>query len=144
VLNASNLINNIYNCFNGPFHMHKPIFLDTSLLTAAFGSNVDIEAELRRLDHFGALMVLQGTFDELEKLASSNSVQGRHATTALNWLKTKDIEVKPDLSGHVDDDIVAYASENACIVATQDKDLKKRLRKLHITVVALRQRSHLA
>jgi len=124
--------------------MSKTVILDTSVLTAAVAARVDIADELHRLGCFGSLQVFAGTINELTSLASGMSSQATFAKIALDMIKRWTPTVLAGTTSHVDDDIVAYAKTQPCIVATQDADLRRRLHKNHTQTISVRQQNHLA
>ena len=79
---------------------------------------------------------------ELEKLAREGSPKTRQeASLALNLAdKCRVVPVKKGLRETNDDVIVRVASELQCLVATNDRKLRKRLRSLGIPVVSRHRR----
>ena len=58
--------------------------------------------------------------------------------------KCKYVEVKEKSGSSPDDTIVEVAREWKCPVFTNDRQLRKRLRDINVTVIYVRQKSHLA
>jgi len=66
------------------------------------------------------------------------------AKIGLQLLKIKKLDVvKTNTRGKTDDVIVDYALKEECIVATQDKDLKRRLANQGTKVITLKQKKTL-
>jgi len=108
----------------------RKILLDTNFLLIPSQFNVDIFTEIDRIMHENyGLFVLDKTIDELEKIISNKkqSLKHRHAAKlGMQLLRAKKvhvIETKEDLS--VDDLI---AKQEGYIIATQDIELKRRLK----------------
>ncbi len=123
------------------------VILDTSFLFIPSQFNLDIFEELAKTlnQHFEPI-ILSTTRKELQKLAKNQSKKlQRQATFALNFAqKCRPIEVKKSNKESHDDVIVRVAPKMNCCVATNDKALRKRLRRINVPVIYLRQKSHLA
>jgi len=125
----------------------KKILLDTNFLMICAQFKVDIFSEIERICNFNyELYVLDKTIDELKNIIEKQ--KGKHkesAKIALQLLKIKKIEIlKTDSSGKTDDIIVEYAYKKDYLVATQDKDLKRRLINQGSTTIILKQKKMLA
>jgi rRNA-processing protein FCF1 len=107
---------------------------------------VDIFAELDRIGGF-ELCILEGSITELRDLAENPRQKGADREAArlgLQLVEAKDVQIVSDPEGtDVDDRIVSFAKDSDAVVATQDAELKRRLRELKIPIVVLRQGSHL-
>src|SRR3989344_4718909 len=107
------------------------IIIDTNLLMAIGQFKVDIFRELDRIiTEKYELCIIDRTIDELKKIKENQ--KGKHKTAAklaLAIVKSKQpkiIKSKEDKS--VDDLIVDLAKKEKIAVATQDKELKKKLK----------------
>jgi len=90
-------------------------------------------------------IVLSSTYGELQRIASSRLKEGKAAKMMLQLInKFRVVKAEPYPNETGDDVIVRFAKKFNCPVATNDKELRKRLRSLNIPVIYLRQRSHLA
>ena len=121
----------------------KKIILDTNFLLIPDKFKVDIFSEIDRICTFGYnLFIIDKTIGELKKIIGNQKGKNKAAAKlALLLLKKKKIDVIKTKSGStVDDEILKL---NGCIVATQDKILKTRLRKKKIPVITLRQERYL-
>ena len=121
----------------------KKIILDTNFVLIPAQFNVDIFSEIDRICDFRySLHVLDKTFDELKNIIEKQ--RGKHkqaALLALKLLKAKKVKViKTKEDKNVDELLIDLARNEDVIVATQDKLLKKRLKKPMIT---LRQKKYL-
>jgi rRNA-processing protein FCF1 len=127
-------------------HLATKIILDTNFLFVPSQFHLDIFEELDRLiGQQVEPLILSSTFEELQKLIKSRSV--KKSKQALLGLKLAEkcriakIERKNDESN--DDVILRAAVEMKCAVATNDRELRKKLRKAGVPVVFLRQKSTL-
>ncbi|MBS3116714.1 hypothetical protein J4421_03905 [Candidatus Woesearchaeota archaeon] len=112
----------------------KQILLDTNALLAIHELKIDLFTEIEKCCNFHYyLAVLQGTIDELEKIkAEQRGNYKQAAKLALSLLKTKKILVIPE-KGKVDDLLVKHSQQGDLIV-TQDRELKKKLKKPYLTI----------
>jgi rRNA-processing protein FCF1 len=124
----------------------RKIFLDTNFLMIPGRLGVDIFGELARLADFPfEPCVLEGTLRELRGIASSGGkgADRRAAKLGLELVEARGVTVVRGSSGVVDDAILAEAEASRAIVATQDAELKRRVRAKGLPLVVLRQRNHL-
>jgi len=125
------------------------VVLDTNLLLAIYQFRIDIFQELNRImDQKYTVCIIDKTVQELEKLINKSGLSDRRAAKfALSVIKKKDLKIirtEDSAIGKdesVDDLLVKL--EDDCIVATQDKNLKKRLKEAGIKVITIRQKKHL-
>ncbi len=123
------------------------VLLDSSFLFIPSQFKVDIFDELTRiLERRFEPIVISTTYEELQTIVKTGSPKARgQATLALQIAdKCRRIIVKREAKESHDDVIVRIASKIKCCVATNDKELRKRLRDRSIAVVYLRQKTHLA
>jgi len=90
-------------------------------------------------------VLLSPTKRELQKIAESGPPKMRkQATLALKLAeKCRLIQVEKGLEETHDDVIVRVAAEWGCPVATNDRELRKRLRNMGVPVIFLRQKRRL-
>ena len=104
---------------------------------------VDIFSEFRRImEQKYELCVLESSIEELKKLQKAKKTKAA-AAVALHLIKAKDIKVLPSAGGYADDSLLEYAGKEQFIVATQDKELMKRLKDKDVPVITLRQKKYL-
>jgi len=123
----------------------KKVILDTNFLMAVSQFGIDIFSEIERICDFRyKLYIIDKTVDELNKVIETNKGKhGRAAKLALSLLKSKGIEgIKTKEKGIVDKLILGIVDRDF-IVATQDKDLKSRLKKKNIRLITIRQKKYL-
>ncbi|MEM2102742.1 MAG: hypothetical protein QXM22_04440 [Candidatus Bathyarchaeia archaeon] len=125
----------------------KKIIIDTNFLFVPSMFRLDIFEEMSNLfDQRVEPIILSPTYNELKKLVESESPKMRkNALLGLELAKRcKIIEVDRKETESNDDLIFRMAIEWKCPVATNDRELRVRLRKAGVAVVFLRQKSRLA
>ncbi len=122
------------------------VILDASFLLVPPQLKVDIfEGMANLLKRRFEPILLSTTYEELQLMIEKGPPKvRRHASLALELSRRcRLVEVERSLDESYDDVIVRVAKERACLVATNDRTLKRRLRSVGITVVYLRQGSRL-
>ncbi len=124
----------------------RKILLDTNFLMICFQFKVDIFAQIDKISAFNyRLFVLDKSIDELKKIVEEQ--KGRHkdaAKIALKLIAIKNIGIIKTKSNEKTDDIILdIASKEDFIVATQDKDLKRRLINQSVSIIVLKQKKNL-
>lgn len=122
------------------------IILDSNALLVPLNFKIDIYEELKKLlnAHF-ELVLLSPIRQELENLANKGSPKMRkNASYALKLAqKCKSVHINHDEESLTDDVIVETARKWHCLVFTNDRQLRKRLRDINVPVVYVRQKSRL-
>ena len=122
------------------------MILDSNFLFIPSQFHVDIFKELENLlsQRFDPVL-LSPTHMELLKIAEKGSPKTRQqASLALKLAeKCRMINVEQSFKETSDDVIVRVAKDWRCPVATNDRELRKRLRIISVPVIYLRQKSHL-
>jgi len=120
------------------------VVLDTNILMLlAHGVRVfdDISEALEAKPRF---VVIKPVYNELRKLANSSEAKTRRNAEFVLSVVEKLCEVVDYMAKNgetVDDAIIQYALENNAIVATNDRELRRRLRSLNIPEAYLREES---
>ena len=121
------------------------VILDSNFLFVPFQFHVDIFDELEALLGKYEPVILSTTLEELKSLTKKRSVKMQRQASAVLELvgrcKVVDVEKKPGES--YDDIILRIARESKSPVATNDKELRRKLRGEGVAVIFLRQKSHL-
>ncbi|UCG36872.1 MAG: hypothetical protein JSV64_00930 [Candidatus Bathyarchaeota archaeon] len=123
------------------------IILDSSFLFIPSQFRIHIFDELQEaLSRKLEPIILSSTYSELQTLAERGSPKTRlQAKLALKLAgKCRLIKVRKHGQENPDDIIVRVASSMKFYVATNDSTLRKRLRSIGVTVIYMRQKSHLA
>jgi len=118
------------------------VLVDSNFLIAPFLLGWDVFSELGRV--IGGryeVIVLDRVIDELMKLAEKGGRRGKLARAALSLVEVRGFRVCPSgvEGGGVDDAVFDYAKREGCVVATNDAKLRRRLRRVGVPVVFLRQ-----
>jgi rRNA-processing protein FCF1 len=105
---------------------------------------VDIFSETRRICDFSyKLYIIDKGIDELKNLADGKSKDARAAKLGLSLMKAKHVSIiKTSGEGHVDDLIVS-AVKKGDVVATQDINLKRRVKRKGARIITMRQKKFL-
>jgi hypothetical protein len=125
----------------------RKILLDTNFLLIPYQFKVDIFTQIDRISMFKyKLFVLDKTIEELKKIVEEQKGKNKEAAKiALKLISIKNMRVIKTKSDKKTDDIILdIASKDDFIVATQDKDLKRRLINQGIIIIVLRQKKKLA
>lgn len=119
------------------------VVLDTNFLLIPYQFKVDIFSQIDRiLTVKYEFFVLDKTIDELKKIITEQKGKDRDAARiALKLISIKNIKAIKTRSGvRTDDAILELPPKGNFIVATQDKDLKRRLINQGTAVIILRQK----
>ena len=121
------------------------VILDSNFLFVPFQLKIDIFKELDRLLGKAEPLVLTTTLWELENVAKKRSQKiAKQASAALELAnKCEIVEAEKKLNESYDDVILRTAKELNFAVATNDANLRKRLREAKVPVVYVRQKSYL-
>ena len=125
--------------------MKTKIILDTNFLLIPVQFKVDIYSEIDRICDFSyELVTVKEVVSELEHLIAKGSKSKKAAKLALQMLKKFQIRTLRDrkVFKRADEAIIAIADKNS-IVATQDMELKRLLKKNAVRLIVLRQKQYL-
>lgn len=129
-----------------PESLAKAVILDTNFLFIPLKFKVDIFSELERL--YGikpTCLITQATLRELEflKIDANPSFLKEILFAERIAQKCKIVEIQMKNGEKVDEHILRYAQETHFSVATNDSELKKKLRKKGISIIYLKQKTYL-
>lgn len=121
------------------------VVLDTNFMVHALDFGVDFFSEFQRLmDVNYRVSVLDKSIDELEKLINEGKFSERKASKlALGLIKTKDIKIISTHGKKPVDDLLVSLDPKDNVVATQDRELKSRLKKKGFRVLTMRQKKYI-
>ncbi|MFX0113220.1 MAG: PIN domain-containing protein [Candidatus Hodarchaeota archaeon] len=125
------------------------IVLDTNFLLSCFDLQIDIMSEFERLfSGLSRLVTPYEVIEELKKLETTQKALASRARLALSFIdrhcevigqsSTEDTTI----SG-ADDVILSLAEKFQGVIATNDRELRKKSRALGISSVFLRERAYL-
>lgn len=117
------------------------VIIDTNFLLIPVKFHLDIFSEISRLlstCQEYQFTIMDGTLKELKNLNS-----GKIAIEILNSQKQRyKIYIHECKENYVDDCILKFVSErNNCIVCTNDKELKRKLRAFNVLIICLKHKS---
>jgi rRNA-processing protein FCF1 len=121
------------------------VILDSNFLMAPFQFHIDIFEELEYLLQKKVDFIVPSLVKlELTSISSRGGEGAANASLALQLAsrcRVVDVTLQPQET--VDDAIVKAAQKLGAVVATNDIELKKRLRDINVPVVYLREKSKL-
>lgn len=126
--------------------MPVKIILDANFLMVPAQFGIDIFEEMTNLlNKKTEPTLLTPIYRELQKIAASKHPKRRlEARLALKLAeKCRIVRAEPSADETVDDLIVRLAKKWKCLVATNDRELRKKLKKKAVPVIFLRQKTHL-
>lgn len=121
--------------------IHKTVILDSSALMMCFEFSIDLEKELTRLLGRYCIVVPSSIVRELEFLAKTTGKKRGKAKASLKLVENYDTIDTDERYG--DDSIVELAKKMNGVVVTNDKELRRRLKKLSLSVIFLRAKKML-
>jgi rRNA-processing protein FCF1 len=121
--------------------MRSEVIIDTNGLMIPGQFGIDIFMELKRLG-FDSYIVPRASVRELEKISTQG--RGRDRTAAKIALSLLDRCTIVEKEGFADDVIMELATSKEDTVFTSDVELKKRLCSKGVSIVQLRERTHLS
>jgi len=122
------------------------ILADTSFLLAPYDFKLNIIEELERvIDGNFTLLVPSFCVDEINRLIRKGFIMRQKGRLALELIKKHATVLKACTKEgeSVDDAIIRIAKEIGAIVATGDREIRKKLRKEGIPVIFVRARKKL-
>ncbi|MEM3526301.1 MAG: hypothetical protein QXV37_02705 [Candidatus Jordarchaeaceae archaeon] len=121
------------------------IVLDTNFLMTPFNLGLNIISELDRIiNQKYEIIILSGTIEELKGLLENPSPKVRKAAKlALELAQRYTIINTATENGDMDEVIVNLSKKEGYIVATNDKNLRRKLKAEGIPTIYVRQKSHL-
>ena len=119
----------------------KIVILDSSALIMPFEYSIDLEDELTRLLGKYSILVPKPIVEELIHLSKNGKGRkNRLAKSALMLIKNFNII---DSEGKGDDSVLFLAKKFQGIVVTNDRDLRKRIKKSSLQTIYLRGKKKL-
>lgn len=121
------------------------VVFDTNFLTVPAEFGVDIFAEAERiLERKISFVVLGAVLEELKRnLDNAGGLEGTKFRVALDLVERCDIHAYEGEASSVDDKILAYSHSTGAILATNDRELRRRAAAQGIPVLYLRSKKRL-
>jgi len=117
----------------------RKVLLDASFILTLASKPLNLMEELEEMLGKVELLVLEDTMKELEAISKRPSIKkSKQARLALDFVMRLE-HITYAQKGSVDDKILKCAMENKLIVATIDKELRKRLRSMRLSVITLKE-----
>jgi rRNA-processing protein FCF1 len=117
------------------------VILDSNAIMMLFEFSINLEDEITALLGKYKIIIPKSVYNELKFLSESGKGKKRFkAKPSLQLIKKYEIY---DNEGKGDNAIVELAKKLNCIVVTNDKELRDRLRKLSLHTIYLRNKSKL-
>jgi rRNA-processing protein FCF1 len=119
----------------------KIVVLDSSSILMLFDFSINLEGELTRLLGKFKVFIPRPIFDELIFLSKHGKGKKKYnSKPALDLINKYEII---EAEGTGDDSVLFLAKKLNGIVVTNDKDLRKRAKDIHLHTIYLREKSKL-
>jgi rRNA-processing protein FCF1 len=115
------------------------ILLDTNFLIDVLRYKLDFSI-FEALEESVELFISSETLREIKSIANRKTKEGRLAMVALKLVESQKIKIVQSLKKEVDEDLLELAKKEGFIVATNDKDLKEKLKKENVRIICLRNK----
>lgn len=120
----------------------RRIFLDTNFILNTVTWKIDLFGELQRICDFNYdVVVLSNVREELNKYKALGGKKKETANVAMLVLDKNGAKAMK-ATGFVDDSLVKIATKDD-VVATQDQDLKRRLKAKNVSTISIREKGYL-
>ena len=117
------------------------IILDSSSILMLFEFSINLENELSRLCGNYKILIPKPIVDELKFLSIHGKGKKKYnAKPALDLIKEFEIS---EAEGSGDDSVLFLAKKHNGIVVTNDKELRKRAKEIHLKTIYMRGKSKL-
>jgi len=119
--------------------MTLKILVDTNFLLDVLRYKLDFSI-FQELEESVELFISSETLGEIKSMANRKTKDGRLAIVALKLIESQKIKIVQSLKKEVDEDLLELAKKEGFIVATNDKDLKEKLKKENVRIICLRNK----
>lgn len=129
--------------FNETSNHFQPIIFDTNFLFTTFEFKVDIIAELKRV--IGAsfhLYIYEGTVGELKSIERKGDKNKKFLPLISKMLHIYGFKIIKSKQTYIDDQIMENLNGKV-IIATNDKELRKKIWEVPNRVIYMRQKKYL-
>ncbi len=121
------------------------IIIDSSMLMLPLEKKINLSYEIERLVQISfEIVVPQIVLDELRRLSEKESQSIKQKAKLALELANRFVKIESNTNCHADEEILRLALEKEAIVATNDTELRKRLREKGIVVISLRGKNKLS
>lgn len=121
--------------------IEKIVILDSNAIMMLFEFNINLDEELKRLIGNYKIIIPKPIYNELKFLSEKGKENKRlKAKPALDFIKNFDLV---DIKGKPDDSLILLAKKYDGIIVTNDKNLRKNIKKNSLKTIYLRNKSKL-
>ena len=113
------------------------IILDTNFLIDCIRFKIDVKSELAGNE----LFVLDSIVFEIEKITKRRTKESSLAKLALDYIKRKDLKTFKSKEKNTDMSLLNY-SKKGYVIATHDRVLKNKIKKIGKKVIFIRQKRY--
>jgi rRNA-processing protein FCF1 len=117
------------------------IILDSNFFIDLIRFKIPLEEIFELLGYDTKILTLSSVLNELEKIAKGKSKEAKYAKVALKLIDLKKIEILK-LEKSVDEALFSLANEKT-IIATNDKNLRKKLKEKGLKSIYIRAKRRL-
>lgn len=122
----------------------KKIILDTSFLVSCAEFKVDLFSEIERICDFTfELCIVDKSLDELKLIEQKSGKHKTYVGIVGLFIKKGIKSLKSGSKKSVDDIIIELVDKENYVVATQDAELKRRLKQKQVPIITIRQKKYL-
>ncbi|MCX8158531.1 MAG: nucleotide-binding protein [Candidatus Diapherotrites archaeon] len=116
----------------------RKVFLDTNILTAIGGLKIDVINEIKMMLGNVKFFIAKQTLKELQKLSKGRGKEAMKAKIARKIIESENIEIWEN--EEKDCDSALLKASNDAVIATNDKELKKKIREKGGKVIFIRSK----
>jgi rRNA-processing protein FCF1 len=117
------------------------VILDSNFLIDLIRFKIPLEEIFELLGYDTKILTLSSVLNELEKIAKGKSKEAKYAKLALKLIDLKKIEILK-IEKSVDEALFSLANEKT-IIATNDKNLRKKLKEKGLKSIYIRAKKRL-
>lgn len=117
------------------------VILDSNFLIDILRFKLDLD-NIKEICGRCELIVFDSVVDELEKISKSKGKNGQYARLALKILKLKNIKILKIEGKDVDETILNFVNRDM-VVATNDRELRKKLKVKDIKTIYIRNKKRM-
>jgi len=121
----------------------KKIIFDTNFLIDLIRFKIEWETFFDIVNEPVNFATTQNVLNELKNLANSKREESKQAKIALELITIKDFKIIKTGERKVDEELIKIADENT-VVATNDIELRERLKGRKVKTIYLRAKKYLA
>ncbi|MEM5805109.1 MAG: PIN domain-containing protein [Candidatus Aenigmatarchaeota archaeon] len=113
------------------------IIFDTNFLIDLFRFKILLDEIEEIFNEKVEFFTLNKVLEELKRMSQSKGKKGNYAKLALILLKEKNVKILDMRNKNTDDALINFAKKNY-VIATNDKELRKKLKELNFKIIYLR------